>query len=55
MPTEGYAGGLAAIMLGLRPKEQSMAIAWLAAAAAFVLELLGDFKQLQWLYNHNIP
>ena len=37
----GYAGGLAAIMLGLRPKEQSMAIAWLAAAAAFVLELPG--------------
>lgn len=31
-------------MLGLRPKEQSMAIAWLAAAAAFVLELLGDFS-----------
>lgn len=36
----GYAGGLSAILLGLRPKEQSMAIAWLAAAAAFVLELL---------------
>ncbi|CAK8988808.1 Uncharacterized protein SCF082_LOCUS1538 [Durusdinium trenchii] len=35
-----YVSGLAAIMFGLRPKEQSMQVAWLAAAAAFVLELL---------------
>lgn len=31
-------------MLALRPKEQSMQVAWLAAAASFVLEPLGDFK-----------
>lgn len=39
---QGYAGGLLQIMLGLRPKEQSMQIAWIAAAAAFVLELPGQ-------------
>jgi len=35
-----YAAGLIAIIMGLRPKEQSMQIAWLAAVAAFVLEFL---------------
>jgi len=35
-----YAAGLIAIIMGLRPKERSMQIAWLAAVAAFVLEFL---------------
>jgi len=38
----GYAAGLIAIIMGLRPKERSMQIAWLAAVAAFVLEPPGE-------------